>query len=228
MLAMKVKKKALHVKPEGAVSGAHLLSRPVKQPRVACYLRVSSRAQTYDTQLDAIMRTASSRGDQVATIYEEKISTRVRTGLRPELTRLRLDAQAGKISTLYVFKLDRLARSGIRDTFEIVEELRAHGVKLASVADGFDLEGPMRDPLLAMMAWAAQMERQALGERISAARVRIEAAGGRWGRPSRLSRTARAQVLALRAKGRSIRAIAIALKIPHATVGRVVKEAASS
>jgi DNA invertase Pin-like site-specific DNA recombinase len=41
------------------------------------------------------------------------------------------------------------------------------------------------------MAWAAKMERTAINDRISAARERVEAEGGRWGRPSRVDRKTR-------------------------------------
>jgi DNA invertase Pin-like site-specific DNA recombinase len=54
---------------------------------------------------------------------------------RAELQRLRADARAGHLRRLYVFRLDRLTRSGIRDTFELIEELRAHGVDIVSVAE---------------------------------------------------------------------------------------------
>ncbi|RKG86243.1 hypothetical protein D7W82_17195 [Corallococcus sp. CA049B] len=40
------------------------------------------------------------------------------------MERLRANARGGHVRRLYVFKLDRLTRSGIRDTFEVIEELR--------------------------------------------------------------------------------------------------------
>lgn len=213
---MKVNKKALHVKTTPAVSG-----RPPKLPRVACYLRVSSRAQTAVSQLDAIQRVAAARGDRLATTYEEKRSAA--TMSRPELTRMRLDAQAGKIEKLYVFRLDRLSRTGIEDTLAILEELRGHGVKVVSVSDGFDLEGPAAEIIISVLAWAAKMERLVMRERVSAARDRIEAEGGTWGRPSELDPKVRAKIGAYVARGKTIRWIAAAVKIPRATVGRAAK-----
>jgi len=106
----------------------------------AAYVRVSSRAQDHATQRAAIERVAGSRGDEIGTWYAEKKSAR--TIARAELARLREDAREGRVRRLYVFKLDQLARSGIRDTFEVVEELRAHGVQLVTISDGFDLDGP--------------------------------------------------------------------------------------
>src|SRR5256885_11211629 len=56
-----------------------------------------------------------------------------------------------------------------------------------SVADGFDLAGPAAEIILAVVSWAAKLERLAINERIAAARERIEAEGGKWGRPDRKS-----------------------------------------
>jgi DNA invertase Pin-like site-specific DNA recombinase len=187
----------------------------------AAYLRVSSRAQDFPTQRAAIERTAASRGDIITTWYSEKRSGKVLA--RPELDRLRADARNGKVEKLYVFRLDRLTRSGIRDTFEVVEELRRHGVSLASISDGFDLEGPAAEVVLAVLAWAAKMERLAINERIAAARERVEAEGRSWGRPPRLNDRDRERIALLRARGRSLRQIAVAMKVPLATIARAAK-----
>jgi DNA invertase Pin-like site-specific DNA recombinase len=127
------------------------------------YIRVSSRAQDHTTQRTAIERAAAARGDVITTWFAEKKSAQ--TMARAELQRLRADARGGNVRKLYVFRLDRLTRSGIRDTFELVEELCAHGVEIVSVADGFDLNGPAAEIVLAVMSWASKMERIAIGER---------------------------------------------------------------
>jgi DNA invertase Pin-like site-specific DNA recombinase len=141
---------------------------------------------------------------------------------RPELAELRAAVRAADVRTLYVFRLDRLTRSGIRDTLALLEELRGAGCELVTVADGFDLGGPAADVVIAVMAWAAQMERLALGERIAAARVRVEAAGGRWGRPRQVGSATERRMLELAAEGRSVRQIAVATKVPRATVQRTL------
>jgi DNA invertase Pin-like site-specific DNA recombinase len=186
----------------------------------AAYLRVSSKAQDFATQKAALLRAASARGDEIGTWYSEKRSGKLLA--RPELDRLRADARAGHIRRLYVYRLDRLTRSGIRDTFEVIEDLRAHGCEVVSIADGFDLAGPAAEIVLAVLAWAAKAERAAINERISAARERVEAEGRRWGRPPRMDANLRAKAMAMKSEGRSIRDIAIALKIPRSTVARTV------
>lgn len=187
--------------------------------RAAAYLRVSSRAQDAASQRSAIERAATARGDTID-IYSEKKSGKSLD--REELQRLREDIRAGVVRRLYVFRLDRLTRSGIRDTFQLVEEFRAAGCELVSVADGFDLTGPAAEVVLAVMAWAAKMERLAIGERIAAARERLEAEGRPWGRPSRLSRAEVEKIVALRAGGASLREIAMTVRVPKTTVIRAL------
>jgi DNA invertase Pin-like site-specific DNA recombinase len=142
---------------------------------------------------------------------------------RPMLRQLRADVREGKVRRLYVYRLDRLSRSGIRDTFAVVEELERHGCELVSIADGFDVSGPGRELVMAVLAWAAQFERDVIGERIRAARQQVEARGGAWGRPSRMTPAQCARASELAAEGKSVRAIASALRVPRATVGRVLQ-----
>lgn len=190
----------------------------------AGYIRVSTRAQDYESQRAAIVRAAEARGDVVGTWYAEKANAS--TAKRVELERLRADVRAGHVRRLYVFRVDRLSRRGIRDTLAIVDELRAGGCSLVTIADGFDLEGPAGEVVLAVMAWAAKIERQALGERIAAARVRVEEAGGSWGRPRRMTPETVENVRALHAQGFTVRAIAQAVSVPRATVARALSQKA--
>ena len=91
-----------------------------------------------------------------------------------------------------------------------------------SISDGFALDGPAAEVVLAVLAWAAKMERLAINERISAARDRMEGEGKAWGRPMRLSAADCARLRGLRKQGRSIREIAVAAKIPRSTVARAL------
>jgi DNA invertase Pin-like site-specific DNA recombinase len=189
---------------------------------VGAYVRVSSRTQGYEMQLHAIEQAAKARGDKIATVYAEKRSTRVKD--RKELARVRADARAGELSKLYVYKLDRLTRNGMVDTITLVRELQGLGCNVVTVADGFDIHGPAGDLVMGVLGWAAELERSRINERISAAREAKEAKGEPWGHPPRMDPKLIARARKLRGEGRSIRAIAVALKIPKTIVGRVLKE----
>jgi DNA invertase Pin-like site-specific DNA recombinase len=194
--------------------------------RTVAYVRVSSEAQTHDMQRNAIERAATARGDAVVEWYGERLSGK--TLDRPELTRLRADACAGLVRRLYVYRIDRLTRSGIADTLRLVEEFAAYGCELVTVADGFQLQGPMAEVVLAMMAWAAKMERLAIAERMGEARKQMEAAGGKWGRPPRMTPAQVADARSRVAAGASVREVAVALSIPRATIARATKGAQPS
>jgi len=191
------------------------------------YIRVSSRAQDHATQRSAIERAALARGDTIDDWRAEKRSAK--TMDRAELARLLADARAGVLRgwRLYLFRLDRLTRSGIADTLGALDDLRAHGVEVVSVADGFDLGGPHAEVIVAVMAWAAKMERLATAERIAAARERIASEGGRWGRPRRLNGADVACAAAMCASGRSVRAIAVAMRVPKSTIARALARRAN-
>jgi DNA invertase Pin-like site-specific DNA recombinase len=186
----------------------------------AAYVRVSSRSQSLATQRAAIERTVRARGDRVVQWFAEKQSAaRLERG---ELSNLREAVRAGGVRRLYVFKLDRLSRGGIRDTLQVLQELRAGGCQVVTIADGFDLDGPAAEPLIAMMAWAAQMELAAIGDRRAAARLRVEAQGGAWGRPRRVTEAKVREIRSRAQAGETQRAIAVAMKVPKATVGRIL------
>ena len=77
--------------------------------------------------------------------------------------------------------------------------------------------------LLFAFGLAAKLERTAINDRIAAARARIATAGGTWGRPPRMTPAERATAATMRARGASVRAIARALGIPYATIGRALR-----
>jgi len=171
-------------------------------------------------QRTSIARAAKARGDEIGTWYTERVSAQHLQ--RPELDRLRADARAGHVRKLYVWRLDRLARSGIRDTLQLLEELRHHGCEVVSISDGFDLSGPAADVVLAVLAWAAKMELVAIHERLDAARERARVEGRAWGRPKRMIAADVAKARAMQASGKSLREIAVALKVPRPTVARAL------
>lgn len=183
---------------------------------------MSSKTQSERTQRSAIKRAAAARGDDVALWFAETRSAT--SGPRPELERLREAARRGEVRRLYVFALDRLTRRGILEAFRLVDELRRFGCVVVSLTDPIDPDSPTADIQLAMFAWAAQFEARRLGERVAAARQRVEASGGRWGRPRRLAPLEAEKARNLKSKGKSIRWIAAAMKVPRSTVAAALSE----
>lgn len=198
--------------------------------RAVAYLRVSSKAQDHRTQLDSIRRAAKARGDTLTATYEEKRSGK--TLARPELDRLRADVRTGLVRRVYVFKLDRVTRSGVADTYAVVSEFRAAGCELIAVADSLHLkpgtDDLQSDVFVFALGLAAKLERTAINDRIAAARARVEAEGRAWGRPERMDAATKTKARALKARGKSTRAIAVALKVPKSTIARALHPSTSA
>jgi len=173
-------------------------------------------------QRSAIETAAKARGIELAEFCEEKASGRKLA--RPVLNELRAAVQRGEVSDLFVYRVDRLTRSGIRDTLAVVEELRKNGCTLHTVADGFDPSGPGAELVLAVLAWAAEMERSVISERIKSARERVERQGGRWGRPRKIDPGTLSRMRTAKKEGKTIRQVSKAFKVPRATVQRALAQ----
>ena len=146
----------------------------------AAYLRVSTPKQSEAMQRDAIEHAAAARRVQIVHWFHEKRARDARS--HPELDAVRTLARRGKLAELWVFRLDRLG-CGAKFMLDTVTELDAHGCRVVSAEEPIDTRGPLRDVVLAMLGWAAEMELEAIRERMAAARRKAERAGKRWGRP---------------------------------------------
>jgi DNA invertase Pin-like site-specific DNA recombinase len=190
---------------------------------VAAYVRVSSKSQDAAYQSDAIERAARARGEEIDVWFSDVASGRSMD--RPELSAALAAIRVGMVRRLWVWRVDRLTRSGIVDTLTVLEDMRRHGCVCASVADGFALDGPAADVILAVLAWAAQMEREKIAENQAAARARMEAVGRAWGRPI-IGVTAEqiAHVLELRAAGCTQLGISRRTELSVRRVARILRE----
>lgn len=184
------------------------------------YVRVSTLAQDHALQKDAIQRLAKTNGDAIDEWMSEKASGKSID--RPILQELRQKVKEGLVKKVYIWRLDRLTRSGISDTLSIVEEFSKNSAELVSVTDGFSLVSTQADIILAVMAWASKMEREAIIERQHAARRRMQEEGRPWGRPSTKFDKERAQ--ALIADKKPLRQVALELGISYSTLWRGMKD----
>lgn len=96
---------------------------------------------------------------------------------RPSFQRLLKDIRAGKVSKLYVYRLDRFSRS-IADFGQLWNVLKEHDVEFVSVTENFDTSTPMGRAMLHIIMVFAQLERETTAERVKdnyATRVRTGA-----------------------------------------------------
>lgn len=97
---------------------------------------------------------------------------------RPEGGRLLNDVREGKISVVYFFRLDRLARS-TREVLEIYTELERLNVSIKSMTESFDTGSPVGKFFMTLLAGIAALERDTILERTLMGKER-KALDGCW------------------------------------------------
>ncbi|ATB36296.1 resolvase [Cystobacter fuscus] len=157
--------------------------------KAACYLRVSTDEQTLENQRAPLQALCEARGWEPVW-YEETWSGR--DDRRPELSRLREDCRRGRVRAVAVVALDRLARSA-RTCLRFFEDADRWGVQVVSLRESWsEADRALRDLIIHVLAFAAELEVSALRERTRVGMRRAREKGTRSGRPigrPRLSRT---------------------------------------
>ena len=146
---------------------------------IAIYLRVSTRKQDTRSQEPDLNRWIEAFTDGMPVKwYRDKATGK--TMDRPGWNRLEADIDAGRVSTVVVWRLDRLGRtaSGLTALFE---KLIARKVNLVSLKDGVDLSTAAGRLIANVLASVAAYENEVRSERIVAGQAAAKAAGKRWG-----------------------------------------------
>lgn len=196
----------------------------VKVPRVAIYARVSTTDQNCALQLKELRDYCKRRDWELAGEYVDTgiSGTKAR---RPQLDRLMADAKLRRVDCIVVWKLDRWGRN-LMHCLESVHELIELGVRWIAVTQNLDTDAsnPMSRLLLHLMAIFAEFEHELIVERTKAGLAEARRQGRCGGRPARVFSRDRAR--ALRAEGKSWRAIGRELKVPQSTIRKALKASA--
>jgi site-specific DNA recombinase len=113
---------------------------------------------------------AERLGQVVGPVYADEGRSAYRKGVdRPGLDQALADLQSGTISTLVVWKLDRLSRRGIGQVGAILDGLEAHGGRIVSVMDGVDTAQASGRVVVAVLAEMARGESENISTRVRSA-----------------------------------------------------------
>lgn len=144
-------------------------SPAVKAPRVAFYIRISTdedhQKYSLPAQTERLEAYCTAHyGDEweKAGLYRDTESGTHMN--RPGLVDLLADAEAGKLDTLLVFRVDRLSRK-VHELARMVEELTRHGVVLKSITEPFDTGNAAGKMMLQMLGVFAEFEHATIVER---------------------------------------------------------------
>jgi DNA invertase Pin-like site-specific DNA recombinase len=173
--------------------------------KVGCYLRVSTDEQTVENQRGPLEQLAAARGWKPVW-YEETWSGR--DDRRPVLQKLLEDCRKGRVGAVAVVALDRLTRR-VKLLLKLFEDFDRWGVRAVSLRESWtDLPANLRDLVVHVLGFCAEMEVANLRERTRAGMRRAKEKGTKSGRPigrAPLSRTQLAAAVALVQGGASLR-----------------------
>lgn len=182
------------------------------------YTRVSTDGQSIESQRHTIAQRYNVSEDGWFT--DEATSGTTKALQRKGFAALFSYARKG--DTVVVAAIDRLGRNTI-DVLETVEALKAKGVTVISMREGFDLSSPTGKLMLTLLAGVAELERENIKARQMAGIAKAKEDGRKLGAPKQHDDAA---IAAWRKEtGSSIAATAEHWKVSPATVKRACKAA---
>lgn len=194
------------------------------QSKIAVYYRVSTESQDTDMQRHAVKEWLEKNPEyQGAEIYED-IGISGASEKRPAFQALLTACEYGDITTVIVYKLDRLTRNalvGIKTLLRFDEI----GVEFISVTQPmFSAGTPFRHAIIAIFAELAQMERETLRERIATGLSAARKRGVKLGPPTKVTDETRATVRRLRDQGATYKTIANQVGLSLGTVYKIYNQ----
>ena len=196
-------------------------SQALPLPNCAIYARVSKRdGQDPENQLLALQTYAAACGWPVVEEFVDRETGS--TMNRPGLEAMLRAADEKTFNVLLFYRLDRLTRTGIKDTLQILQTLDSLGIVYHSLKEElFRNHGPLGHLIVSIHATFAQVERQAISERTKSGLQKARKAGKTLGRPRRV--IDRDRVQAARDQGVSVSEIAALAGVSGATVRRALQ-----
>lgn len=151
--------------------------------KTALYIRVSSKEQaenghSIDAQTRRLKAFAEAKDLENIELYKDDGFSGASLN-RPEMQRLIRDVKERRVSTVLVYKLDRLSRSQ-KDTLHLIEEVfNKCGASLVSISESFDTSTAFGRAMIGILSVFAQLERENIRERIMMGKEE-NAKKGRW------------------------------------------------
>ena len=148
------------------------------------YVRVSSRSQNYDLQVDSIKTFCKNRDYALLKVFGDR-----QTGKdmdRIEFQKMKETLISFKnpqaVEAIIVTKLDRVGRS-VLDLVGFIKELADNKINIITTLETIDTTTPQGMLFFHMMSALAEYERELIHERTNAGMAKYLANGGKMGKP---------------------------------------------
>ncbi len=186
---------------------------------IGCYCRVSTSRQKNDSQRAEISRwlRGSSIPADAVVWFEDKETGK--TLQRPEFNRLQHAIFGGQITTVVVWKLDRISRRQ-REGINLLADWCDRGIRVVVVTQQIDLTGAVGRMVASVMFGLAEIELEYRRERQTAGIAVAKACGVYKGRKPGTTKANPTRAHELRRRGLIVPEIATSLGVSERTVHR--------
>ena len=188
------------------------------------YVRVSEETENIDNQKYAIFEWCARFGYQLVGVFEDigvsgALPPKERPGFRKVLESL------DRVDGLVVYALDRVARSLV-ELVDVVRDIESRGKVVISVRESWlqQLDPKVRSLVVAVLGWAAEMEREFIRERTREALRRLKAQGKRIGRPPKVNEQIARKAIEYVSKGYTLKDTARILGVGYTTLARYLTQ----
>ena len=150
------------------------------------YVRVSSRSQNYDLQVESIKAFCKMRDYNLVKVFGDRQSGKNmdRVEFQKMLDMLIEMKNPQDITTLVVTKLDRVGRS-VSDLVSFIKKLNDSNVDFATTLESVDTTNSQGRLFFHIMSALAEYERELINERTEAGLRKYLANGGKMGKPKK-------------------------------------------
>ncbi len=187
--------------------------------RVSIYVRVSTKDQSVEMQLNDLERYSKERGFNVFQIYKDNGVSGTKDK-RAGLNQLMDDARKRKFDVVLVWRFDRFARS-TKHLVNALYEFRNLGIDFISYQENIDTSSPLGEAIFTIISAMSKLERDIIAERVKGGLRKARANGKRLGRPK--SEIDTDKVIEYRKQNKSIRQIANELNLSKGVVQRALE-----
>jgi DNA invertase Pin-like site-specific DNA recombinase len=151
-------------------------------PNIYGYVRVSTRSQEYDIQVDAIKNFCKLKDYTLLKIFEDKASGKDtdRPGFQEMIKSMEHNPQNAEV--IIVTKLDRVGRS-IRDLIKFIDWCLEKKTGFVAIGSNIDTTTSQGRLFFYIMSALSEYERELIAERTETGRKRFVERGGRLGKP---------------------------------------------
>jgi DNA invertase Pin-like site-specific DNA recombinase len=190
--------------------------------RLVGYVRVSEESENPENQKYAIFEWCSKKGYQLIDVFVDVgISGALPPKDRPGFKKV-LEVLPG-VDGVVVYALDRIARS-LEELYTTIKEIEGMGKVVISVREEWleAIDPRVRGLILAILGWAAEIEREFIRERTKLALQRLKAKGKRLGRPKKVNDTICLEAIKYVDRGYTLKDAAKLLNVGYSTLARYI------